>query len=168
MHCNNNAIKCILLANFRVNFVHFIYHQFCTFHRSPKIVTWLAEQIRTFYPSLHESIILPLSLYDEVYTNRRVTTQVNTIQRVQHKLSRLQHKSDKNQHESVTIQQEFHRSQHTSDTNLSWLILFSISDIPFDMSSYSWAYLFVGNFIVLVYLIFSLSCSLLCHENFTV
>ena len=80
MYCKDNAIKCILLANFRANLVHFIYHQFCTFHRSPKILTCLAEQIRTFYPSLHESITLPLSLYDQIYTNRRVTTQVNTIQ----------------------------------------------------------------------------------------
>ena len=38
------------------NFVHFIHYQFYTFHRSPNICTWLAQQFRTFHPSLHESV----------------------------------------------------------------------------------------------------------------
>ena len=30
---------------------YFIHHQFYTFHRSPNICTWLAQQFRTFHPS---------------------------------------------------------------------------------------------------------------------
>ena len=46
--------------------------------------------------------------------------------------------------------------------------LSSVSYIPFDMSSYSCTYLIGWNFMVIVYLILSISCSLLCHVNFAV
>ena len=46
---------CTWLANFAVNFVHFIHHQFCTLHQSPAC-TWVAEQSRTFHPSLYASV----------------------------------------------------------------------------------------------------------------
>ena len=50
----NGCLSC--LGNFAVNFVHFIHHQFCTLHRSPKTCAWLTDQFRTCHPSLHESV----------------------------------------------------------------------------------------------------------------
>ena len=56
--CNDatHTTICTCLSNFVVNFIHSIHHQFCALHRSPKFCTWLADQFRTFHPSLHESV----------------------------------------------------------------------------------------------------------------
>ena len=63
--CNGatHTTICTCLSNFVVNFVHFIHHQFCILHRSPKFFTWLADQFRTFHPSLHESVTNSFLLY---------------------------------------------------------------------------------------------------------
>ena len=45
--------------------------------------------------------------------------------------------------------------------------LSSVSYIPFGMSSYSCAHLIGCNFMMIVYLILSVRCFLLCHVNFT-
>ena len=52
----NSAVFIFKLCKKLADFVHFIHHKFCTFHWPPKICTWLAEQFRTFHPSLHESV----------------------------------------------------------------------------------------------------------------
>ena len=63
----NSGVFIFKFCNRSANFVHFIYHQFRTLYRSPKFCNWLAEQIRTFHPSLHEFVtgnLLLLWLYN--------------------------------------------------------------------------------------------------------
>ena len=57
---------------------------------------------------------------DQVYSNTRVSTQVNRSQKESTRFNTNQHKSDTNQHESDTSQHESTRintSQHESDTS---------------------------------------------------
>ena len=58
----NSPVSLFKLCQKLADFIHFINHKFCTFHWTPKICTWIAEQFRTFHSSLHESITLFLAL----------------------------------------------------------------------------------------------------------
>ena len=55
-------------------------HQFCTTYQQPKICIWLAEQFRTFYPSLHESFTVRKTLANYLFQRfvwqlRKVTAE---------------------------------------------------------------------------------------------
>ena len=52
----NSAVFIFKLSKKLADFLHFIHHKFCTFHRLPKICTWLAEQFRTFHPPLYMNL----------------------------------------------------------------------------------------------------------------
>ena len=77
----NSGVSIIKLRDKSANFVHFIHHEFCIFHRSPKFCTWLAEQFPTFHPSLHESVTQILSqlrknIRNDNYSYHPVTQKV--------------------------------------------------------------------------------------------
>ena len=66
---------------------------------------------------MHWIFIIHRKYNNQVYSNTRVPTQVNTSQ---HKSTRVWHKSTRintSQHESDTIQHESKTSQHKSDTS---------------------------------------------------
>ena len=54
----NSGVFIFKLCNNLTKLVHFMHHQFCTFHRSPHISTLLDGPLRIFHSSLHESVTI--------------------------------------------------------------------------------------------------------------
>ena len=68
------------------NFVHFIHHQFCALHLSPKTCTWLAEQFHAFHPSLHEPVTFSTckkKLLSVSYLDWGVYTDLFTLRQIE-------------------------------------------------------------------------------------
>ena len=71
----NSVVFIFKLCEKLADFVYFIYLKFCTFHRPPKICTWLAKQFGTFHPSLHESVTWFISFLTKVNLSVPVNCQ---------------------------------------------------------------------------------------------
>ena len=115
--CTNTVVNRLTTSYILTKFLFCRLFEFCW----AKKLNWVSYLPFPFYIMNHKKMRFLKNFWDQVYSNIRVPTQVNTNQhestRVWHESTRIntsQHESDTSQHESKTSQHESDRSQHES------------------------------------------------------